>query len=147
MATIGLTDGPALRLDESCGALASLRRSLRVFLAFSERVSRQAGLGVDDYQALLTIRSAGAGGVTTSYLAAHLLLKPRAALDLVGRLQRAELIERVRDADDKRRVLVALTAKGRALSARLIARHLLEVRRSAPSLVAILSSLADAARD
>src|SRR5207253_2148042 len=50
MATIGLPDATPLRLDESCGALATLRRSIRAFLAFSERVSREAGLSVDEYQ-------------------------------------------------------------------------------------------------
>lgn len=146
MATIGLPDAPSLGLDESCGALASLRRSIRAFLAFSERVSREAGLGTDEYQALLAIRSAGGDGVTTSYLAAHLMLKPRATLALVERLGRAGLVERVRGADDRRRLLVALSAKGRAVSSRLIARHLFEVRRSAPKLVEILSSLSPADR-
>jgi DNA-binding MarR family transcriptional regulator len=146
MATTGLSDAAPLRLDESCGALATLRRSIRAFLAFSERVSREAGLSVDEYQALLAIRGAGEEGVTTSYLAAHLMLKARATLDLVERLGRAELVERVRDADDRRRVLVVLSAKGRVVSARLISRHLHEVRRSAPKLVEILSSLAPAVR-
>lgn len=146
MATIGLSDASPLRLDESLGALASLRRSIRTFLAFSERVSREAGLSVDEYQALLAIRSSGEEGVTTSYLAAHLMLKPRATLDLVDRLGRAGLVERVRDADDRRRVPVVLSAKGRAVSARLIARHLLEIRRNAPRLVEILSSLSTADR-
>jgi DNA-binding MarR family transcriptional regulator len=146
MATIGLIDASPLRLDESCGALATLRRSIRTFLAFSERVSREAGLGVDEYQALLAIRGAGDGGVTTSHLAAHLMLKPRATLALVERLGRAGLVERARDADDRRRVLVVLSGKGRAVSARLIARHLLEVRRNAPRLVAILSSLSPSDR-
>jgi len=141
MATIGLIDTAPLQLDESCGALANLRRSIRTFLAFSERVSREAGIGAPDYQALLAIRSAGAVGVTTSRLAAQLMLKPRATLDTVERLRRADLVERVRDALDRRRVLVALTPKGRALSERLIARHLAEVRRNAPKLVEILSSL------
>jgi DNA-binding MarR family transcriptional regulator len=141
MATIGLTDTAPPRLDESCGALAHLRRSIRTFLAFSERVSREAGIGAPDYQALLAIRSAGADGVTTSRLAAQLMLKPRAALDTVERLRRADLVERTRDPLDRRRVLVALTPKGRALSARLISRHLAEVRRNAPKLVEILSSL------
>jgi DNA-binding MarR family transcriptional regulator len=142
MATIGLSDASPFPLDESCGALANLRRSIRTFLAFSERVSREAGLCVDEYQALLAIRSAGDDGVTTSYLAAHLMLKPRRTLDLVERLGHAGLVERVRDADDRRRVPVVLTPRGRIVSARLISRHLLEVRRNAPKLVEILSSLA-----
>jgi DNA-binding MarR family transcriptional regulator len=144
MTTIGQTTASPLGLDESFRALASLRRSIRTFLAFSERVSREAGLGVDEYQALLAIRSAGSDGVTTSYLAAHLMLKPRATLDLIDHLQRAELVERVRDAHDRRRVPVVLSARGRVVSARLIARHLFEVRRNAPKLVEILSSLTHA---
>lgn len=139
MATIGRMDASPIRLDESCEALATLRRSIRTFLAFSERVSREAGIGADDYQALLTIRSAGT--LTTGQLAAQLMLKPRATLDLVERLQRTGIVERARDATDRRRVLIVLTAKGRMVSARLISRHLLEVRRNAPQLVAILSSL------
>jgi DNA-binding MarR family transcriptional regulator len=143
MATIGFADAPAVRLEESCPALAHLRRSIRTFLAFSERVSREAGLGAEEYHALLVIRSAGGNGVTTGHLAAQLMLRPRATLALVERLRQAALIERVRDASDRRRVLVALSARGRQLSTRLIGRHLLEVRRHALQLVGILSSLAD----
>jgi DNA-binding MarR family transcriptional regulator len=143
MATIGFADAAPMRLEESCPALAHLRRSIRTFLAFSERVSREAGLGAAEYHALLVIRSAGGSGVTTGRLAADLMLGPRATLDLVERLRRAALIERVRDVADRRRVLVALSAGGRQLSTRLIARHLLEVRRNAQQLVGILSSLAD----
>jgi DNA-binding MarR family transcriptional regulator len=143
MGTIGFADAPPVRLEESCPALAHLRRSIRTFLAFSERVSREAGLGAGEYHALLVIRSAGGNGVTTGHLAAELMLGPRATLDLVERLRRAALVERARDASDRRRVLVALSASGRTLSTRLIGRHLLEVRRNAPRLVGILSSLAD----
>jgi DNA-binding MarR family transcriptional regulator len=143
MATIGFADALPVRLEESCHALAYLRRSIRTFLAFSERVSREAGLGPEEYHALLVIRSAGVDGVTTAHLAAELMLGPRATLDLVERLRRAVLVERVRDAADRRRVLVVLSASGRTLSTRLIGRHLLEVRRNAPRLVGILSSLAD----
>ena len=143
MATIGFADALPVRHEESCHALAYLRRSIRTFLAFSERVSREAGLGPEEYHALLVIRSAGVDGVTTAHLAAELTLGPRATLDLVERLRRAVLVERVRDAADRRRVLVVLSASGRTLSTRLIGRHLLEVRRNAPRLVGILSSLAD----
>ena len=143
MATIGLSDLPPPRLDERSAHLATLRRTIRSFLAFSARVTREAGIGADAYQALLAIQSAGAAGITTSCLVAHLLLKPRATLDLVERLRRAGLVERVRDAADRRRVLVVLSAKGRVVSARLIARHLFEVRRNAPKMVAILMSLSD----
>jgi DNA-binding MarR family transcriptional regulator len=136
MATIGFADAPPVRLEESCPALAHLRGSVRAFLAFSERVSREAGLGAEEYHALLVIR-AGGSGVTTSHLAAQLMLGPRATLDLVERLRNAELIERTRDAKDRRRVLVALSANGRKLSTRLIGRHLHEVRRNASRLAGI----------
>jgi DNA-binding MarR family transcriptional regulator len=144
MTILGHSDASPLRLDLTCGHLATLRRSIRAFLAFSARVSREAGIGVDGYQALLAIRGAGDEGLTTSHLAAQLMLKPRATLDLVERLRLAELVERARDGADRRRVLVVLSAKGRLVSARLISRHLLEVQRNAPRLVAILSALSNA---
>jgi DNA-binding MarR family transcriptional regulator len=131
MATIGFADAPPVRLEESCPALAHLRGSVRAFLAFSERVSREAGLGAEEYHALLVIR-AGGSGVTTSHLAAQLMLGPRATLDLVERLRNAELIERTRDAKDRRRVLVAERERPEAFDAP----HRTASARSAPQRIA-----------
>ncbi|HSU99532.1 MAG TPA: helix-turn-helix domain-containing protein, partial [Roseiarcus sp.] len=92
--------------DHDYAALASFRRELRVFLAFSAEAAREAGLTAQQHQAVLAIRGlAPAGEVTKNDLADQLLLKPQTAAELVDRLEEAGLVQRKRDADDRRRVL------------------------------------------
>ncbi len=73
-------------------ALAAFRRSLRIFLAFSEQAARAAGLTPQQHQAILAIRGFSEGaGIAVGDLAAHLLLKHHTAVGLVDRLVRARL--------------------------------------------------------
>ena len=135
---------PAATLDEQDYAtLASFRRSLRIFLAFSEDAARKAGLPSQQHQAILAIRGlAPEAGMTVNDLAEHLLLKPQTAVELVDRLEGAGLVRRERDAADRRRVLLSLTAKANRLLAKLSAEHLAQIRRDAPQLIALLRDVA-----
>ena len=135
---------PTASLDEQDYAtLASFRRSLRIFLAFSEDAARKAGLPSQQHQAILAIRGlAPEAGMTVNDLAEHLLLKPQTAVELVDRLEDAGLVRRERDAADRRRVLLSLTAKANRLLAKLSAAHLAQIRRDAPQLIALLRDVA-----
>ena len=135
---------PTATLDEQDYAtLASFRRSLRIFLAFSEDAARKAGLPSQQHQAILAIRGlAPEAGMTVNDLAEHLLLKPQTAVELVDRLEDAGLVRRERDEVDRRRVLLSLTAKANRLLEKLSAEHLAQIRRDAPELIALLRDVA-----
>lgn len=135
---------PAATLDQQDYAtLASFRRSLRIFLAFSEDAARKAGLPSQQHQAILAIRGlAPQAGMTVNDLADHLLLKPQTAVELVDRLEDAGLVRRERDEADRRRVLLSLTARANRLLAKLSAAHLAQIRRDAPQLIALLRDVA-----
>ena len=109
--------------------LASFRRSLRTFLAFSEDAARKAGLPPQQHQAILAIRGiAPETGMTVNDLAEQLLLKPQTAVELVDRLEDAGLVRRERDEVDRRRVFLTLTAKANRILEKLSAEHLAHSR-------------------
>jgi DNA-binding MarR family transcriptional regulator len=128
--------------------LASFRRSLRIFLAFSEDAARKAGLPSQQHQAILAIRGlAPETGMTVNDLAEQLLLKPQTTVELVDRLEDAGLVRRDRDEVDRRRVRLALTAKANRLLEKLSAEHLSQIRRDAPELIALLRDVAREDKD
>jgi DNA-binding MarR family transcriptional regulator len=128
--------------EKDYAALASFRRSLRDFLAFSEQSARRAGLSPQHHQAILAIRGFGSEkGTSIGDLARHLLLKHHTAVGLADRLVRAKLVVRTIDAQDRRRVLLTLTAKADKALNKLSATHRSEIRRNAPQLIRLLSHL------
>ncbi|WP_407181097.1 MarR family winged helix-turn-helix transcriptional regulator [Bradyrhizobium sp. STM 3562] len=123
--------------------LASFRRSLRRFLAFSEEAARKAGLPPRQHQAILAIRGlAPDRGMSVHELAEHLLLKPQTTVELVDRLVDAGLVRRERDEIDRRRVFLSLTAKANKILEKLSAAHLAQIRRDAPQLIELLRDVA-----
>ncbi|WP_024520528.1 MarR family transcriptional regulator [Bradyrhizobium sp. Tv2a-2] len=129
--------------QQDYATLAAFRRSLRVFLAFSEDAARKAGLPPQQHQAILAIRGlAPETGMTVNDLAEQLLLKPQTAVELADRLEDAGLVRRERDDVDRRRVFLSLTAKANRLLEKLSAEHLAQIRRDAPELIALLRDVA-----
>ncbi len=123
--------------------LASFRRSLRLFLAFSEEAARKAGLTPQQHQAILAIRGlAPDSGMTIHDLAEQLLLKPQTTVELVDRLVDAALVRRERDHVDRRRVFLTLTAKANRILEKLSTTHLAQIRRDAPELIKLLREVA-----
>lgn len=129
-------------------ALATFRKSLRTFLAFSETAARKVGLTAQQHQAILSIRGQAAeGGVSINDLAEHLLLKPQTAVEMVDRLEDADLVRRERDQVDRRRVLLVLTPKANRILEELSGAHMAQIRRDAPRLIAILRQFAQGRRE
>src|SRR5690606_25499264 len=94
--------------------LADFRFTLRRFLSFSERAARECGLTPQQYQALLAIEGAADGdAMTIGELAGQLLIAHQSAVGLVNRLEGLGLVHRAACADDRRRVRLSLTKKGR----------------------------------
>ena len=123
-------------------ALAAFRYRLRRYLAFTEEVARSVGLTSQQHQALLAIRARSfSAPMTSGDLAAEMMVRHHSAVELVGRLEKAGLTTRTNDPDDRRKVLVSLTAKGERVLARLSARNLKELRAIGPDLPELLDQL------
>ncbi len=120
--------------------LATLRHALRKFLRFSHDAARGAGLPPQQHQALLAIKGfPGDAPMSVGELAARLQLRHHSAVGLVDRLARRQLVRRVPSPADRRRVGLALTARGDALIARLSAAHLRELQQLGPELRRLLA--------
>jgi len=100
--------------------LAEFRRTLRVYLGFSEKAARAHGLQPQQYQALLAVEGfPGRNWVTIGELAAHLQIAHHSAVGLVDRLEALDLVKRTPSQEDRRKVTVSLTRAGRRLLAKL----------------------------
>lgn len=127
--------------DSDYAALASFRAELRRFLRFSEEEARDAGLTVQQYQALLAIRAAPERSMLVGELATELGIRPHSATELVDRLSRLDLIERGMSGGDRRRVLVSLTPKAGELLLSLAGSHRNELQRVRPLLLDLMGRL------
>lgn len=127
-------------------ALAGFRRELRKFLAFSEQAAAAAGLTGQQHQALLAIRGLSERGeISVGELAEMLMLRHHSTVELVDRLARLELVARVADAADGRRVLVRLTPTGEEKLRELSAAHMQELAAIGPALTEMLRPFAGGA--
>ncbi len=121
--------------DEAYAQLLALRTGLRVFLRWSERQARAAGLTPAQHQLLLAIRGhADPRGPTVGEVADHLLLRHHSAVELVDRADAAGLLKRVRDQEDHRVVRLRLTEDGMRRLEALSALHIQEIERLASTI-------------
>ena len=134
---------PSPRLQKSdYETLAQFRYLMRKFSSFSEEAARKASLTTQQHQALLAIRGfAGRERITVGELAERLNVRHHSAVGLIDRLAVRSLVYRRRDPADRRRVLIELGPKGRALLAGLSQTHRDELRRLAPTLKRLLAHL------
>ena len=138
------TDDP-ITLDEY-RALAEFRYRLRRFLAFSETAGREAGLEPQQHQLLLAVQGLPEGAVPTiGVLAERMQIRQHSAGELVDRASQAGLVERRAGAEDRRVVIVVLTAKGQEILQSLSVAHRAELRALGPGLVEALGTLLGAA--
>src|SRR5580692_723961 len=123
-------------------ALARFRYEIREFLNFSEQAVRAAGIEKQQYQFMLAIK-----GMPEEMrprireLAEQLQIQHHSAVELTNRLEANGYVRRERAQDDRREVLLALTAKGEKVLAELALHHHDELRSAASSLVAALRRL------
>jgi len=120
-------------------ALAAFRHALRRFAVFSETAAGAAGLTPQQHQALLAIKgNPGGEALNIREISERLLVRHHSAVELVDRLARMGMVERESDPDDRRRVLVRLTAEGQRRLAALSQAHLDELRAVRPLLAGLL---------
>jgi DNA-binding MarR family transcriptional regulator len=130
--------------------LAAFRYQLRKFLNFSERAAEADGLAAQQYLALLAIEGyPGRNQVTIGELAERLQILSHSAVGLVDRLEVAGLVSRHTSAEDRRKVNVQLTPKGRKKLEKLATAHREELKTAGPLLAGLLkqiSALSDPSR-
>jgi DNA-binding MarR family transcriptional regulator len=123
-------------------ALADFRYEMRRFLRVSEEAARAAGLEPRQHQALLAIKGAPSGSLTSiAWLAERLQVRHHSLVGLVDRLSDRGLVERHRDPGDHRRVVITLTEAGEAILHDLSVFHQDEIRARAPGLLKAMTAI------
>lgn len=123
-------------------ALAEFRYQIRKFLRFSEQAVRAAGMETGQYQLMLAIKGMPEGvRPRIRELANRMHIQHHSAVELVNRLEAGGYVRRERAQEDRREVLLALTAKGEQVLGELALHHHEELRSAAPGLVAALRRL------
>jgi DNA-binding MarR family transcriptional regulator len=136
-------------VDEYCDlgpieyqALAEFRYQLRGFLSFSEQAARAGGLEPQQHQLLLALKGAQRQEkVTIGDLAERLKIQHHSTVELINRMVERDLVQRCRDEQDQRRVLVVLTRHGEEVLRRLSLLHRTELRLTGPALVQALQAI------
>jgi DNA-binding MarR family transcriptional regulator len=128
-------------LDRSAMAvLARILRAARIVDLEMDRVFAEDGLHRGEFDVLATLRRAGNPyRLNPTDLSATALLSTGAMTNRLDRLESAGLVRRLPDPEDRRGVLVELTAEGRSLIDRVLTAHVRNEER-------ILESLTDADR-
>lgn len=122
-------------------ALAEFRYRIRHFLNGSEQAARAAGLEPQQYLFLLAVRGLPAGReATIRELAERMQLRHHSSVEMVNRLERAQLLRRERSHADRRRVILHLTPRGEKILSRLARQRFAELRTAAPALVRALAA-------
>jgi DNA-binding MarR family transcriptional regulator len=110
--------------------LSQFRYQLRLFLRFSEKAARAAGITPQQHQLLLGVAGfTGRGWATISELAEFLQERHSAVVMLVNRACRAKLVRKEIVARDRRFICVRLTSRGRSVLIRLSGLHQKELTR------------------
>jgi DNA-binding MarR family transcriptional regulator len=133
---------PAAGPDPLLRTLADFRYELRRFLHFSECAAFEVGLQPQQHQLLLQVAGASEGmAVTIAYAAERMGLKHNSAVELVDRSVREGLLTRKTDADDRRRMILHVTHRGKQLLGRLSGDHARELNELGPRLERVLRQI------
>ncbi len=128
--------------DSLLRTLAEFRYELRRFLHFSECAALESGLQPKQHQLLLQVAGAPEStAVTIAYAAERLGLKHNSTVELVDRSEREGLLARTVDTDDRRRTILRVTRKGKAVLGRLVGNHARELNELAPRLAQALENI------
>ena len=120
-------------------SLAELRYQIRRFLYFSEQAARDAGLEPQQHQFMLALKGLPKGvRPRIAGLAERMQIQHHSAVELTNRLAANGYIRRSRKGQDRREVLLELTAKGERVLRELSLHHRSELRTLGPALVTAL---------
>lgn len=123
-------------------ALAEFRYQIRRYIRFAEQVARSIGVEPQHHQLLLTVKGMPEGKrATVGEIAERLQIQHHSTVELIDRLVERGLVERQRDEEDQRRVLIYLTAQGEEILHKLSQLAVAELRTTGPALVKALNTL------
>lgn len=123
-------------------ALAEFRHQLRSFLQFSEQAATDHGIRPRQHQLLLQVAGIQRGHIATiSYLAEQLGLRQNSVVELADRSEAEGLVRRTEDPEDRRRVVLTVTARGMRLLDALAESHARELDELAPRLIRALDRI------
>ena len=127
---------------EEYRALAEFRYQIRSFLHFSEEQVRAHGLEPQQQQLLLAIKGLPDGAVASvGELAGRLRLKHHSVVELIDRLENQAYVAREASGEDRRQVIVRLTASGSSMLRNLSLAHHQELETAGPALAKALKSI------
>ena len=123
-------------------ALAEFRYRIRKFWRFSEAAVRAVGLEPQHHQLMLALKGMPDGvRATVGELAERMQIRHHSSVELIDRLTEQGLVQRRRSEQDRRQVLVALTARGERILRELSIHHREELQAIAPQLIGALRSI------
>lgn len=123
-------------------ALAAFRYQVRRFLRFSEEAARAVGIEPQQHQMLLAIKGLPDDTVASvGEIANRLQIQHHSAVELVDRLEQQGLVQRKRSTEDRRQVLLTLTARGERVLRELSLHHQRELQALGPELLGSLKKL------
>jgi DNA-binding MarR family transcriptional regulator len=129
--------------DEYYRAMSEFRHQIRRFQRWSEESAQQAGVEPQQHLLLLSIRGLSPGKKPSiRILADRLLLKHHSVVELVDRSERMGLVRRVADRNDRRQVMVELTAKGERTLQKIFVQNREKLRSQANELIEALTRIA-----
>ncbi|MBA2393829.1 MAG: MarR family transcriptional regulator [Ktedonobacteraceae bacterium] len=123
-------------------AMAEFRYQIRRILRFSEEAAYATDLEPQQHQLLLAIKGLPKGRkAAVGEIAERLQIRHHSTVELIDRLVKRGLVERHRDDEDQRRVIVSLTPHGEEILAILSRQMLTELRSTASAFVQSLNAL------
>lgn len=123
-------------------ALAEFRYQLRRYIRYMEEQARGQGQQPQQYQLLLAIKGLPRELIPTiSTLAERMQLNQNSLVELVNRCEKRGFLRRSRSVDDRRRVMLSVTAKGEAILRRQASASRQELLGIGPVLVDTLHRL------
>jgi DNA-binding MarR family transcriptional regulator len=123
-------------------ATAEFRYQIRRFLRASEQIARTYGLNPQQYQLMLAVKGLPDDhAATIGEVAERLQIQHHSTVELADRLSAKGLVRRKRDSEDRRQVLLELTAKGEKTLRELALHHREELRSTGPELVGALKGV------
>ncbi|MCL4434971.1 MAG: MarR family transcriptional regulator [Actinobacteria bacterium] len=130
MATTNQSNSKSALTDEEFQRLLELRTSLKQYLRWNEHAAKDAGITPAQHELLIAIKGhPGQQGPSISNIAQYLLLRHHSAVGLVDRAEKAGLLIRKTDGDDRRVVRLRLSPKANRVMDKLAALHSEELAR------------------
>jgi DNA-binding MarR family transcriptional regulator len=113
----GWVDRGWLEAADGMSTVFQLAHVHRLVVGRTEAVLRPMGLSFAGYELLMKLSLAGGDPIAVTQLGEMLQVHPTSVSSVLGRLESARLVIRVEAPQDRRKVLIGITRKGRSVAA------------------------------